>query len=393
MSTPYHAIAAILGSVILLIPGNALLNTLTPLRGKLEEFPAVTLGLLGSIYFGAMLFGSLASPLIVKRIGYVRAYGMFAGIAGAAAATMAYLPEPGWWLALRAVIGFCVAGLFAITDGWVQGKADNTNRGRLGAVYQCTHFTASAIGQALVATADPRTATLFLVVAGLLGCAVLPLALARTPPPARPATVKPEVFTLVRTAPVAAVATLVAGAANGSFWSLAPVFGLVGGLSNGQISAFLTATVVGSALAVWPLGRLSDRMDRRVILAAQMGVSLLLELILAAVGTRLGWGTAVLGLLIGGSAMTIYSIAMSHANDRAEPSRSVGIASSLLFFYCVGAVAGPTIAVAAMERFGASSLFVFMATVHVVSMVYTLARIRLRPPATIQPQPDGALPL
>ncbi len=91
--------------------------------------------------------------------------------------------------------------------------------------------------------------------------------------------------------------------------------------------------------------------------------------------------------------MTIYSIAMSHANDRAEPSRSVGIASSLLFFYCVGAVAGPTIAVAAMERLGASSLFVFMAAVHAVALVYTLIRIRLRPPATIQPQRDAALPL
>ncbi len=393
MPTPYHSIAAILGSVALLIPGNSLLNTLTPLRGKLEGFPSVSLGLLGSIYFGAMLLGSLASPAIVKRIGYVRAYGMFSGTAAAASATMAYFPDPAWWMALRAIVGFCVAGLFSITDGWVQGKADNSNRGRLGAVYQCTHFTASAIGQALVATADPRTATLFLLVAALVGSAVLPLALARTPPPARPATVKPEIVTLLRTAPVAAVTVLIAGAANGSYWSLAPVFALVGGLSNAQISAFLTATVVGSALAIWPLGRLSDRMDRRVILSVQMGAAIVFELALASFGTRLGWGTAIFGFLIGCCGMTLYSIAMSHANDRAEPSRSVGIASSLLFFYCVGAVAGPPIAVAVMERFGDAALFLCMATVHLVALAYTLARIRLRPPAKIQPQPDGALPL
>ena len=391
MRTTYHSIAAILGSVILLIPGNALLNTLTPLRGKLEGFPSVTLGLLGSVYFGAMLLGSLVSPAIVKRIGYVPAYGMFAWIAAAASATMAYHPDPAWWLALRGTVGFCVAGLFAITDGWVQGKADNANRGRLGAVYQFTHFAASSVGQALVAAADPRTATLFLLVAGLLAAAVTPLALARTPPPARPATVKPEVFTLLRTAPVAAVGTLTAGAANGSFWSLAPVFALLGGLSTTQISAFLTATVVGSAVAIWPLGRLSDRMDRRVILTGQMGTAVIFEITLAWVGARLGWGTAFFGFLIGCTSMTIYSIAMSHANDRADPARSVGIASSLLFFYCAGAMAGPPIAVEIMEHFGPTALFLCMATVHGVAMIYTLARIFIRPPAKIQPQPDRAL--
>ncbi len=392
MGTPYHAIAAMLGSVILLIPGNALLNTLTPLRGKLEDFPGVTLGLLGSVYFGAMLIGALVSPAIVKRIGYARSFAMFAGVSASVAAAMPYFLDPGWWLALRAIVGFCVAGLFAICDGWVQGKADNTNRGRLGAAYQFVHFVSSAIGQALVAAADPRGVTLFLVVAALIGASALPLILSRTPPPALPATVRPEIFTLVRSAPVAAVAALTAGATNGSYWSLAPVFGLLDGLSTGQISAFLTATVVGSAAAIWPLGRLSDRMDRRVILAGQMAAGALFELVLAAVGASLGWGTVVIGFLIGSCGMTIYSIAIAHANDRADPSRSVGIASSLLFFYCVGAVAGPPLAVQAMEALTPSALFLCMAAVHAAAMLYTLARIRVRPPARIQPSPDAAPP-
>jgi MFS family permease len=392
MTTPYHAIAALLGSVTFLVPGNALLNTLVPLRAKLEAFPSVTLGLLGSVYFGAMLVGALASPAIIKRLGYARGFAVFAGTGAAAALSYPIQVEPGWWLLLRAVLGFCIAGLFSISDGWVQGKADNTNRGSLGAAYQFVHFVASSVGQALIVLADPGTPWLFLLGAALFLASAAPLGLARTPPPARPRSARPEFGWLMRKAPVAAVAAITVGCANGSFWSLAPVFGVSEGLSTGQIAAFLTATVVGSAAAVWPLGRLSDRMDRRIVMAAQMVAALVFELALWRVGASLGWGTAVFGFLIGAVTMTIYSVAISHANDRTEAARSVAIASGLLFFYCAGAVGGPLAAVVAMERLGPSALFLFMAGAHALALAFTLARIALRPAAKTQVGADATLP-
>jgi len=392
MHTPYRSIATILGSVILLVPGNSLLNTLVPLRGKLEGFPDVALGVLGSVYFGAMLFGSLLTPAIIKRLGYRTAYAVFA-IAGAAIAIAYPLAvDPTWWLILRALVGFCVAGLFSISDGWVQGKADNANRGRLGAAYQFVHFVGAAIGQALIVVADPLTPWLFALGAALFAAAVAPMALTRTPPPPRPASARPEFRRLLDNAPVAAVAAITVGAANGSFWSLAPVFGVAGGLSTGQISAFLTASVVGSACAVWPVGRLSDRIDRRIVLAGQMLAAACFELALAWLGASLGWGTSALGFLVGAMTMTIYSVAISHANDRTEANRSVAIASSLLFFYCAGAVSGPVLAVKLMERLGPEALFLFMAAIHLLALVFTLVRIAQRPPAQVRVESDPTAP-
>jgi len=392
MSTPYRSIAAMLGAVILMVPANALLNTLVPLRGKLEGFPDVALGLFGSAYFGAMFLGALISPAIIKRLGYVRGFAVFAGVGSAVALSYPLAVDPGSWLLLRAMAGLCMAGLFSVADGWVQGKADNANRGRLGAAYQFVHFSAAAVGQALIVLADPRTAWLFVLGAILFMAAIVPLSVTRTPEPARPRTARPELRWLLSNAPVAAVAAAAVGAANGSFWSLAPVFGVAGGLSTAQIAAFLTATVIGSALAIWPLGRLSDRMDRRIIIAGQMGAALIFELALARIGASLGWGTALFGFLIGAVTMTIYSVVISHANDRTEAARSVALASGLLVFYCTGAVGGPLLAVAAMERLGPHALFLFMAAVHALALVFTLLRIAQRPAAKIQTETQAALP-
>jgi MFS family permease len=392
MRTPYASIAAILASVLALISGNALLNTLIPLRGKLEGFPSLALGLLGSVFFAAMLVGTLINPIVIKRLGYVRSYAVFAAIGVGAALAYPLFIDPTWWIALRAVMGFALAGLHGIIDGWVQGKADNENRGRMGAAYQVVHFIAAAAGQVLLNVADPRTASLFILAAILFAVSMAPLVLSGSEPPARPETARPELGWLLRNAPVAATASLGVGTANGSFWALFPVFGVSTGMSNGQISAFLAATVIGSAIAVWPIGRLSDRMDRRVVMAALLLAAAVFELALMRFGAALGWAMGAFGFLIGTVAMTVYPTALSHANDRAGPERSVAIASGILFYYCVGAILGPVTAVALMDWLSPQALFLFMALAHLVVFVTALQRIRMRPPAENIVGPETGLP-
>jgi MFS family permease len=393
MPAPYASIAAVLASVLAFISGNALLNTLVPLRGKLENFPSLYLGLLGSVFFAMMLIGTLFCPLIIKRLGYVRAYCLFAITAVLVALAYPATVDPTIWVVLRGIIGFALAGLHSVIDGWVQGKAENENRGRMTAAYQFVHFTAASAGQLFINVADPRTASLFVLGAVLFSLSMVPLLLTRAEPPARPTTAKPELGWLLRNAPVAASASLGVGAANGSFWSLFPVFGVSVGLSNAQISAFLSVTVLGSALAVWPIGRLSDRMDRRAVMAMLILASATFELVLAVFGASLGWGMAAVCFLIGTVAMTIYPTALSHANDRAAAGRSVGIASSVLFFYCVGAIMGPLAAVTLMDHFGPPALFAFMVGVHLIVLAVAVLRIMQRPAAVDRTEIEPTVPL
>jgi MFS family permease len=378
---PYAAIAAILMSVLALIAGNALHNTLVPLRGKLEGFSPLALGLLGSMFFAGMLAGTLLGPAIIRRVGHVRAYAIFAALAVMVAIAYPLAVAPGWWLALRFVVGFAFAGLYGVIDGWVQGKADNEHRGRLGGVYQFVHFSAVACGQMLLPLADPMGFQLFIVVGMLFAASIIPFALSRTEPPALPETARLELGWLFRNAQVSAVACLGVGTANGSFWSLAPVYGAESGMTPTDIAIFLTGTILGSAIAVIPIGRYSDRADRRIVIAAMIGVACVLELALFAVGRLAGYGMAVAGFMLGTVAMTIYSVASAHANDRSDAGHAVTIASGLLFLYSVGAIVGPSAAAALMERVGPQALFLFMAIIHAAVLAVAVLRVRTRAPA------------
>jgi MFS family permease len=379
-------------SVLALIAGNALLNTLVPLRGKLEGFSPTVLGFLGSSYFAGMLAGTLLGPAIIRSVGHVKAYAVFAALAMIVAVSYPIYVSPLWWMLHRLLIGFAFAGLYGVIDGWVQGKAENENRGRLGAAYQFVHFIAVAFGQVLLPVADPMTFVLFSLCGMLFALSIVPFSLSQTDPPELPSTARLELSWLFRNAPVSAVAAAGVGAANGSFWSLSPVFLSSIGLSTGDIAAFLTATILGSAIAVWPVGRYSDRMDRRILMGALMLFAGVIELIFTIFGRLPQSGMIALGFLLGTAAMTIYSVASAHANDRAEASQSVTIASGLLFLYSVGAIAGPTIAAAMMARIGPQALFMFMALVHAAVLAVTILRIRTRGPATARTRSDPAVP-
>jgi MFS family permease len=378
---PYAAIAAILLSVLALIAGNALHNTLVPLRGKLEGFPSLTLGLIASSFFAGMLAGTLLGPAIIRHVGHVKAYAIFAAIAIMVAVAYPLSVSPGSWLVLRALVGFAFAGLYGVIDGWVQGKAENEHRGQLGGAYQTVHFVAVACGQMLLPVADPMGFQLFILVGMLFAASIIPFSLSRTEPPALPETAKLELGWLFRNAQASAVAALAIGAANGSFWSLSPVYASANGMSTTEIATFLTATILGSAVAVMPIGRYSDSHDRRLVMAAMMGVACVLELALFIVGRLPGYGMPVAGFMIGTVVMTLYSVASAHANDRSDAGQAVTIASSLLFLYSVGAILGPLAASWAMDRIGPQGLFLFMAVIHAIALSVAVMRMRTRAPA------------
>jgi MFS family permease len=233
----------------------------------------------------------------------------------------------------------------------------------------------------LLPVGDPMGFQLFVVVGMLFAASIIPFSLSQTEPPALPESARLEIGWLFRNAQVSAVAALGIGAANGSFWSLSPVFGAASGMTTGEIATFLTGTIMGSAAAVIPIGRYSDRHDRRLVMSAMIGVACVLELAIFIIGRLPGLGMAVAGFLIGTVGMTLYSVASAHANDRSDASHAITVASGLLFLYSVGAIIGPSLAAALMDRIGPQALFLFMAMVHALVLSVAIMRIRTRAPA------------
>ncbi len=375
------SLVPVLLSVVALLTGNSLVNTLVPLRATLENFPPLVIGLLGSAMFAGMLAGTIATPYIVRAVGHIRAYAAFVSIAIAATAAYPIVVTPEAWTALRMLMGFVFAGLFSTMEGWVHAKANNENRGRLFGLYQLAHLGGAVIGQQFIPLDDPRSFALFSAAGIAFALSILPLTLIPSDPPNAPETVRLQVRWLWQSSPVAAANSLMIGCANGAFWTLSPAYGIAIGLTPAAIAAFTTAVLIGTLLAVLPVGRLSDRIDRRIVLLILAGIGVLCEIVLWLSAKPSIWLLFGAGIALGMSAIMLGSVGASHANDRSEPGRTVAVSSTLLFLYCCGAIICPTIAAWLMEKFGPATLFLQNAILHSILAAFIAWRIIKRAPA------------
>lgn len=378
----YAQVYALLAAVFILIAGNGLFTTLVPLAATAASFSDLTLGFIGSGYFAGMLVGCLAAPRIVARAGHIRAFAAFVSVASVSALAHPLFVDPLAWGVIRSITGFCFAGLYATMESWLHDKADNVVRGRLMALYQIVHYAGSASGQQAVRFVTPSSFVPFSMVAAALALAVLPLALTRTDPPSAPPVPRLRLAWLYRISPVAVAGVFAAGIANGTMWSLGPVFAERSGLDPGGVASFMTAVILGAAAVQWPIGRIADRYDRRFVMLIAMVIAAAAEIAMVALARSPPLALISLAATVGASSLVLYPLSSSHAQDLGGRENAVEVSSALLLTYTIGAVVGPTTAAWLMGRIGPEALFMHNAAVHVVLVAMIVLRLWQRPPRT-----------
>jgi MFS family permease len=327
-----------------------------------------------------MLIGCLATPRIVARAGHVRAFSAFVAVATVTTLLHPIFVDPVAWAGIRAFTGFCFAGLYATIESWMHDKADNIVRGRVLAIYQIVHYAGSAIGQQAIRLISPASFVPFTMVAAALALSVLPLAYTRSDPPEPPPAPKLRLGWLFRISPVGVVGALVSGVANGTFWSLAPVFAERSGLSQGSVASFMTATILGAAVVQWPIGRLADRHDRRLIMLVAIAVAVAAQAALVWLARSEAVVLIALAAAVGASSLALYPLSSSHAQDLAGRENAVEVSSGLLLAYTIGAIVGPTTAAWLMGWIGPQALFIHNAAFHVIFVLFIIWRLWQRPP-------------
>lgn len=399
MNPAYRSVLALLVAVFFMVIGNGLLNTLVPIRAKLEGFDETGIGLLGSAYFAGMLLGAVFAPALVRRAGHIRSLALSVAIGTIASLAFAVDTSALTWMTARFATGFCFAGLYATVESWLQGKAENAIRGRVLGIYSVIQFSAWAVGAQAVNLADPQSFALFSLIAVAMTASIIPLAVTTSAPPEVPARASLRLKWLFQVSPIGFVCTLLIGAANGPHWSLAPTYGGDVGMTVAQITNFMTMMTIGSAVLQMPVGKLSDMSDRRYVLVVMLAGTIAVEVALALFGEGIGiWGLYALAFIIGGTMSTQYYIVGAHTNDRTGPQNAVSVAAALLLLYCVGAIIGPVTAAALMKFMGPSGLFWHNAVIHAVMIVFVIWRIYSRPrpaetipatPPTVRATPSG----
>lgn len=389
MSRTLAPVFSLLLATAILLVGNGMLGTLIPIRAGLEGFLPSTIGIIGSVYFAGFLLGCVATPYLVQRAGHIRTFATFCGVAAAAPLIHALSSDPIIWSCLRMLTGFCFAGLYMVIESWLNEQSTNETRGRLFSAYLIVNFSALTIGQFLLNAADPAGFVLFAVCSILTSVALVPVAMTTSVQPMPIQSTRIDIKALYALSPVGLAGSFAVGLANAPFWTLAPLYASESGLDTGGVSIFMSAAILGGALAQWPIGRISDRMDRRrVIVALSIGAALgEIALVLAGNG---GSMTALLGagFLFGISGLTLYSVVVAHMNDHGQSESFVSISGGLLIVYSVGSIIGPTAASISVPAFGISSIFVFTAIVHLLFAAFTVFRIATTPALTGEQRTD-----
>ena len=343
------------------------------------DFSTISIGVIGGAYFLGFTLGCMKGGKLVQRAGHVRTFAAMTALGSAAPLLHGLVLDPIAWGGLRAISGFCFAVLFVVIESWLNESADNENRGVIFSTYVMITLTLLAAGQMMFLLYDPFEMHSFAIASVLVSIAAIPVVLSTAPSPQEPTTVSVDLPRLFHISPAGTVGCFATGLANGSFWSLAPVF-VAGFTDNIQAAAwFMSAAVLGGALLQWPLGMLSDRFGRRqvLVLVAALGAAIGAAIVIFASSLSLA-GLLLLGAAWGAVAFPLYAIAVAYTNDYADPAEYVMVSGGLLLMYGTGAIIGPFVASAVMTMSGATGLYLFSGTAHFLLLLFALLRITIR---------------
>jgi MFS family permease len=351
----------LLGMGILML-GSGLQSTLLGLRATLEEFPTAITGLVMSGYYLGYLSGTLVAPRMLRRVGHVRVFATLAALASVAALAHAAWVHPLPWAAIRTVSGLCFAGIYVVAESWLNHRASRSNRGRLLAVYMLVLYVGLGSAQFLLLLSSPESDRPFMLVAALISLAMVPIVASAQETP-EPAAAQPVRYRdLYRISPLAVTTVAVSGVITSIIFSMGPVYARLSGFSTRGVADFMAVSILAAVVTQYPVGRLSDRTDRRNVIGGACMVATVAAVSIVAFPSLPRGAFLSLTALFSGAALTLYSLGVSHINDRLQPAQMVAASSALLLINGTAAAFGPTLAGTLMGFIGPRGYFGTLAT-------------------------------
>ncbi|HSN73130.1 MAG TPA: MFS transporter [Steroidobacteraceae bacterium] len=368
----------LLFGMALLMLGAGLQGTLVGLRASLEGFPTFVAGFVMAAYYLGYLGGSVVAPRLVSSVGHVRVFAALTSLASVMILAQGAIVDPVTWTLLRVGSGFCFAGIYVVAESWLNDRATNENRGQLLALYMVICYAGLGGGQLLLNVADPRSTLLFILVSVLISVALVPMALTAGPAPEFHVPQRVGMRELYRVSPLGVVGVATAGAVSGSLFALGAIYGADQGMTTWKVSFFMAVAILAAAVTQLPVGRLSDRVDRRKILALVciLGAASAAAALFATGRSTSGFLVAVAAF--GGLSLTLYSLSLAHANDYLTPQQMVGASSTLILVNGAGAFVGPLIVSALMQAFDSRAFFAMLVAMQLALALFALYRMTRR---------------
>ncbi|WP_210527735.1 MFS transporter [Rubellimicrobium arenae] len=391
---------ALLLGIYLLMIGNGLQGTLLGLRGELERFTTLEISVVMSAYFVGFLFASRLAPVLIRRVGHVRVFSALGSAISAILILYPILPEPWVWALARVAIGFCYCGVYITAESWLNSAASNENRGKALSLYMVVQMAGIVTAQWLIARNDVGGFAVFIIPSILVSLSFAPALLSATQTtPEFAATKRLKMSRLVSASPLACAGMFLLGSVFAAQFGMSAVYGTRAGLAEGQITWMVSVTYLAALASQYPIGWLSDRMDRRLLI---LGLSMLgggMALV-ALLWPGPLWLVLLTSAVVGGTSNPLYALLIAYANDYLEREDMAAASGGLLFINGLGAIAGPLVVGWSMDWMGAEGFWAIIAAVMLALGFYAAWRMRAAPDkpivdgkTTFAPIPAAATPV
>lgn len=374
-----RVVSSLFLSLFILMAGFGLANYIVPLRALGEGWTATDIALFGAVYSLGYTLASFITPKFIRATGHIRVFAANIALMVVSVLLCSLAVDLWAWMAFRGMFGFAIASSYLIMESWINEKAENQYRGFMFSVYMVTAMGGSIAGPYLAGFGDVMTTVLFIVAAIILSVAVFPIALTASSTPNPPTEVGFDLGSLWRRSPVAFVGTFLAGVIAGAWLNFVAVYAKMSGLSETEGANLIAAVTIGSIVAQFPLGRVSDFIDRRIVMVVCCALGVLAALWMIPLDASREYQLYGAACLIGMAMFPIYSLNVAHANDMALPGEFVRISSGITVLYGLGIVVGPLVGGQGIAFGGPSGLPVVLAFFFAVYGVYATYRISRRP--------------
>ncbi|WP_426032030.1 MFS transporter [Cypionkella sp. TWP1-2-1b2] len=345
--------------VMLLMVGNGVQGSLLGIRGALEGFSTFELSIVMSAYFLGFLGGSRMAPEMIRRVGHVRVFSALGSMISAVLVLYPLMLDWQAWAVMRVLIGFCFSGIYVTAESWLNNTASNETRGQALSAYMIVQMLGIIASQGLLAMGDPSGFGLFIIPSVLVSLAFMPILLADTPAPTFDTIKRMSFAQLFRTSPLGCAGMLLTGGVFAAMFGMASVYGAMSAMTIGQIAIFVAAMYVGGLVLQYPVGWLSDRADRRVLILWMATAGAVVMAVAAAVPLPFTLEVLVAALL-GGIINPLYSLLIAHTNDYLSKEDMPGASAGLIFLNGFGAIFGPLLAGWLMSAIGPKGYFLII---------------------------------
>ena len=369
--------------MLLLMLGNGMQGTLLGIRGALEDFTTFEMSLVMSAYFVGFFGGSKLAPGMIRRVGHIRVFAALGSFISAILILFPSITDPWVWMLLRVGIGFCFSGVYVTAESWLNNASTNENRGKSLSLYLIMQMLGIISAQGLLVLGDPSGYVLFVISSVLVSISFAPILLSVKPTPAFETAKPMSLIDLYRVSPLGCVGMFLLGGIFSAQFGMGAVYATRIGLTLNEISLFIATIYIGAVVLQYPIGYLSDRMDRRMLILAVA----IAGGITAGLGVMFGDTFEILlavAFIVGGLKNPLYSLLLAYTNDFLELDDMAAASGGMVFINGLGAISGPLITGWLMDLVGPSGFWVFITGLMACLALYALYRMTQRAAVAVE---------